>query len=76
MRRYDSELIPLLKEQGFDESRMRQLEMNYAIGEPNAVKTAIALGEKYREYLPLGGNAVENAEDIISAIHRYIESLE
>jgi len=69
-------LLEKLRLAGFDDESFGKLVTYYEIGENEAVETALNLGKKYRYYLPIGGNAIENANDLVRIIALYLEQKE
>lgn len=69
-------LIEELQNAGYDDEKFINLVTYYEIGENEAVETALTLGKEYQYYLPIGGNAIENANDLIRTIALYLERKE
>ena len=69
-------LIEHLKNAGYNDEKMKKLVNFYVIGDNKAVDVALALGKIYKEYLPIGGNAIENAEDLIRVVELYLAKRE
>jgi len=69
-------LIENLKSAGYNDANLQKLVNFYEIGENKAVDVALALGKIYKEYLPIGGNAIENADDLIHIIELYLAQKE
>lgn len=69
---YDTDLIGIIRSSGYNNDYLQWLVNAYKQNDARARNMAVSLGRQCRNYLPMGGSSMDNANAIIWQISEYL----